>query len=380
MRLLKRNIYLRILNDSLVDGLINGNISYFYNIGVILGISFMIQILTGILCTFYYVGTISDSFVSIEVLMREVTNGSYLRYILSNGVSLIFICLYLLILKGLYYGSYIARRSKVFITGVLILLLSIVIAFLGYSLVSGIQSYWAIVVITNLLSSIRVIGSDLVILIWSNYSRSTLTIRRFYSLLYLLRFVLLGIMLGLIMALLELAGTTLIGISGNIRMINFLSGFTLKDIFRGIIYVGVLGSIIYFIRNKLEDRENNIEFNRLVTRNAIVRLWYLLRYYAILRSISNKLLGVICMLLSILVLMVLRYNSTLLTRSSRFNGVLRTFLWLFVSSFIILLILGAKLRSERYISIAQYCGIYYFSYILWLLRVIGIYLNILVFG
>jgi len=128
------------------------------------------------------------------------------------------------------------------------------------------------------------------------------------------------------MALLELAGTTLIGISGNIRMINFLSGFTLKDIFRGIIYVGVLGSIIYFIRNKLEDRENNIEFNRLVTRNAIVRLWYLLRYYAILRSISNKLLGVICMLLSILVLMVLRYNSTLLTRSSRFNGVLRTFL------------------------------------------------------
>jgi len=141
MRLLKRNIYLRILNDSLVDGLINGNISYFYNIGVILGISFMIQILTGILCTFYYVGTISDSFVSIEVLMREVTNGSYLRYILSNGVSLIFICLYLLILKGLYYGSYIARRSKVFITGVLILLLSIVIAFLGYSLVSGIQSY-----------------------------------------------------------------------------------------------------------------------------------------------------------------------------------------------------------------------------------------------
>jgi len=133
-------------------------------------------------------------------------------------------------------------------------------------------------------------------------------------------------MLGLIMALLELAGTTLIGISGNIRMINFLSGFTLKDIFRGIIYVGVLGSIIYFIRNKLEDRENNIEFNRLVTRNAIVRLWYLLRYYAILRSISNKLLGVICMLLSILVLMVLRYNSTLLTRSSRFNGVLRTFL------------------------------------------------------
>jgi len=141
MRGLKSNIYLRVLNDSLVDGLINGNISYIYNIGVILGVSFMIQIISGVLCTFYYVGTISDSFNSIEILMREVSNGYLLRYILANGVSLIFICLYVHIFKALYYGSYIVRRSKVFISGVLILLLSIIIAFLGYSLVSGIQSY-----------------------------------------------------------------------------------------------------------------------------------------------------------------------------------------------------------------------------------------------
>lgn len=378
MRGLKSNIYLRVLNDSLVDGLINGNISYIYNIGVILGVSFMIQIISGVLCTFYYVGTISDSFNSIEILMREVSNGYLLRYILANGVSLIFICLYVHIFKALYYGSYIVRRSKVFISGVLILLLSIIIAFLGYSLVSGIQSYWAIVVITNLLSSIRIIGNSIVILIWSNYSRSTLTIRRFFSLLYLLRFILLGIMIALIVALLELAGTTLIGISGNIRMLNFLSSFTLKDLFRVLIYIGILGSIVCFIRNKLEDRENNIEFNRLVTRNAIVPLWYLLRYYAILRSISNKLLGVIAMILSILVLMVLRYNSTVLSRSCRFNLLVRWFLLLFISSFMILLVLGSKLRSERFIILAQISGIYYFSFILVIMRAVGIILNILV--
>ena len=380
MRILKSNAYLRIINDSLVDSFINANISYMYNWGILLGVSFVVQILSGILCTFYYIGTIEDSFSSIEVLMREITGGSMIRYILGNNVSLIFICLYILIFKSLYYSSYIYRRLKLFITGVFLLLLSIVIAFLGYSLVCAIQSYWAIVVITNLLSSIRFIGGDLVILIWSNYSRSSLTIRRFFSLLYLLRFLLLGLIIALIIALLELAGTTLIGISGNIRMINFLANFTLKDIFRTMMYIWVLGYVIYYARTKLEDRENNIEFNRLVTRNAIVRLWYLLTYYAILRSISNKLLGVLTMILAILILMILRFNNTLLNRSNRFNRIIRVFLSLFVCSFVILLVLGAKHRSERFITLAQVCSIYYFSYIVFLLRILGIILNILIFS
>lgn len=272
MRILKKNVYLRIINDSLVDSFINGNISYMYNWGILLGISFMVQIISGILCTFYYIGTIEASFDSIEVLMREITLGSIIRYILGNNVSLIFIGLYLLIFRSLYYSSYVVRRSQVFVTGVVMLLLSIIIAFLGYSLVCAIQSYWAIVVITNLLSSIRIIGSDAVVLIWSNYSRSSLTIRRFFSLLYLMRFILLGMMISLILALLELAGTTLLGLSGNIRMVNFLSNFTLKDIFSIMCYIGVLWGIINYIRTRLEDRENNIEFNALVTRNAIVRL------------------------------------------------------------------------------------------------------------
>lgn len=375
----KSNIYLRIINNYLIDGKINGNISYLYNFGVLLGVSFMIQIVTGILCTFYYISTISDCFNSIEILMREISNGSTLRYILSNGVSLIFICLYIHIMKGLYYNSYIKPRSKLFITGIIILLISIIIAFLGYSLVGGIQSYWAIVVITNLLSAIPFIGNDLVILIWSNYSPSTLTIRRFFTLLYLLPFILLGLMLTLIISLLELNGTTIIGISGNIKMLSFLSYFTLKDVFPIFIYILIITFIIQFIPNKLEDPENNIEFNVLVTPNQIVPLWYLLPFYAILRSITNKLLGVIFMILAILIFLILPYNNTLLNRSNRFNILFKYFFYSFINTFIMLLILGAKLASEPFITIAQLLTFYYFFYLIFLIPTIGIILNTLFF-
>lgn len=375
----KKNVFIKILNDSLIDGLINSNISYLYNFGVLLGVGFVMQIISGILCSFYFIGTMDDAFSSVEVLMRNISNGSVVRYWLANGVSILFVLLYILIFRNLYYGSYMKRRSTLFITGVIILLLAIVIAFLGYSLVCGIQSYWAIVVITNLLSSIRYIGGDIVVWIWSNYSRSTLTIRRFYSLLYLLRFIIVGMIISLIIALLELAGTTLIGTSGNTSMVSFLSAFTIKDMYRILIYVLIVGVVINKYRIKFQDAENNIEFNSLVTRSAIVRLWYLLSYYAILRSISNKLLGVLAMLFSILSLGILPFNNCSLVRSNKFNLINRLLLFIFCANFIILMILGAKHAAERFITVAQIAGLFLFSFLFFFICISSAFNNLFIF-
>lgn len=378
-RLLKTNILLRGINNNVYDSRLSQNINYWYNVGILLGIGMVIQIVSGVLLSFYYLGDINTSFNSIEYIMLEIRMGNIIRSVLANGVSLLFILIYLLISKGLYNGSYITPRENVWKSGVALLLLLIVVAFLGYSLVCGIQSYWAIIVITNLLSSIPYIGSDIVTLIWSGYSPNTLTIKRFYSLLYLLPFIILGLIIVHIILLLELNGTNIIGVKNNTSIINFLKGLTIKDIFVIGLYLLVVLIIVTIYKNKLSDYENNIEFNALKTPAAIVPLWYLLTYYAILRSIPNKLLGVIMMMASILSLIIISLNNISLIRSSWHRLVFRWSLIVFLFCFLTLLRLGAKLPSYPYSELSLFFTIFYFIYLIVLIPVINLIDNTLLF-
>ncbi len=379
MRILKSNVILRGINSNIYDSRISSNINYFYNLGALLGIGMIMQIISGIILSMYYIGDIEFSYKSIWYIMIEIMYCNIIRGILSNGVSLIFIMLYLHMIRGLNNGSYIIPRVNLFNSGVIIFLLMIIISFLGYSLVCGIQSYWAIVVITNLLSSIPYIGKEIVILLWSGYSPSSLTIKRFYSLLYLLPFILLGLIIILIIFLLEYNGTNTIGIRNNTSIINFHSYLTIKDIFVLIVYILILLLISIIYKNRLLDLENNIEFDSLKTPNAIIPLWYLLTFYAILRAIPNKLLGVILMILSILILMILTVNNTSLIRLSNLRLFYKAILFNLFFIFLILLKLGSKLPSYPYDILSLLFSLLYFFIIIIIIPLFSIIDNFILF-
>ena len=356
----------------LIDLPAPSNLSYLWGFGSLLGLCLIIQILTGIFLAMHYTAHVDLAFNSVEHIMRDVNYGWAIRYAHANGASMFFIMVYLHIARGLYYGSYTKPREMVWGVGVIILIAMMATAFIGYVLPWGQMSYWGATVITNLISAIPAIGVDIVQWVWGGFSVSNATLNRFYSLHYLLPFVLAALALVHLIALHENGSNNPLGVDSNIDKVPFHPYYSIKDVLGYAIFTIVFVVLIYFQPNLLGHPDNYIPANPLVTPAHIQPEWYFLFAYAILRSIPNKLLGVIALFASLLVLLVLPYIETSTIRSKQFRPLSKLMFWLFVADFLILTYIGGQVVEEPFITIGQIASVLYFAYFLVINPIIGI--------
>ena len=378
MRLLKSHPFLRIVNSYVIDSPQPSNISYLWNFGSLLGLCLGIQIITGVTLAMHYNPSVLEAFNSVEHIMRDVNNGWLIRYLHSNTASAFFFLVYLHIGRGMYYGSYHGQRTLVWVVGTVILILMIGTGFLGYVLPYGQMSLWGATVITNLMSAIPWLGQDIVEFIWGGFSVNNATLNRFFSLHFVLPFVLAALVLMHFIALHDTVGSSNpLGVSGNYDRLPFAPYFVFKDLITIFLFILVLSTFVFFMPNALGDSDNYIMANPMETPAAIVHEWYLLPFYAILRSIPNKLLGVIAMfgaLLSLLVLPILDFNKA---RGLQFRPISKVAFYVFIANFLILMQLGAKHVESPFIEFGQISTVLYFSYFLVLVPSISILENTL---
>ena len=339
------------------------NLSYIWNFGVYAILALTIQLITGILLAVHYIPYIDYAFVSVEHIMRDVNNGWLLRYIHANGASIFFIAVYVHICRNIYYGSYLFPRSSLWNIGVIIFILMIITAFMGYVLPWGQMSFWAATVITNLFSAIPYVGPDLVIWLWSGYSVSGATLTKFFSLHYLLPFVILLFVI-IHIYLLHLNGSNNpVGINLiKLDSVSFFPYYSSKDIFGIIFYILLSVNLVLLFPNLLGHSDNYIVANPMITPSHIVPEWYLLPFYAILRSIPNKLLGVVGMGLALIILMFIPLLFTSNLRVTNFKPISKLLFWFFVLILIELGVIGGKTAENPYILFGQILTTIYFSY------------------
>jgi len=377
MRLLKSNVILRLLNSYIVDSPQPANISYLWNFGSLLGVCLIIQILTGVFLAMHYQPHVDFAFNSVEHIMRDVNAGWILRYTHANVASFFFIFVYAHIARGLYYSSYKSPRILVWSIGVIILILMIAIAFLGYVLPYGQMSLWGATVITNLLSAVPFFGQDLVELIWGGFSVSNATINRFFSLHFLLPFLLAALVIGHLMALHTHGSNNPNGISSNGDRYAMHPYFTFKDLVTIFAFFLALSVIVFFYPNLLGHSDNYIPANPMSTPSSIVPEWYLLPFYAILRSIPNKLLGVLAMFGSLLILLILPLTDISRIRGSQFRPAMKLAHWFFIVNFVILMWIGSQHPESPFVEVGQFATTFYFSWFLIIVPIIGLAENTL---
>jgi ubiquinol-cytochrome c reductase cytochrome b subunit len=363
MRILKSHPLLKMVNSYVVDSPQPSNISYLWNFGSLLAVCLIIQIVTGVTLGMHYTPNISEAFDSVEHIMRDVNNGWLIRYLHSNTASAFFFLVYLHIGRGLYYGSYKAPRTLVWIIGTVILIVMMATAFLGYVLPYGQMSLWGATVITNLMSAIPWVGQDIVEFIWGGFSVNNATLNRFFSLHFVLPFVLAALALMHLIALHDSSGSgNPLGISGNYDRLPFWPYFIFKDLVTIFIFIFALSIYVFFMPNILGDSENYVMANPMQTPPAIVPEWYLLPFYAILRSIPNKLLGVIAMFSAILALLSMPFTDLSKLRGIQFRPLSKIAFFVFVTNFLILMQLGAKHVESPFIEFGQISTTLYFSH------------------
>lgn len=377
MRLLKSHVLLRIFNSYVVDSPQPANISYLWNFGSLLALCLIIQILTGAFLAMHYTPNVDLAFNSVEHIMRDVNNGWLIRYTHANVASFFFIFVYMHIARGMYYGSYKSPRVLVWTIGTIILILMMAIAFLGYVLPYGQMSLWGATVITNLLSAIPVFGQDLVELIWGGFSVSNATLNRFFSLHYLLPFLLAALAVAHMIALHVHGSNNPNGVTSNGDRYAMHPYFIFKDLVTFFAFFLVLSIIVFFYPNLLGHSDNYIPADPMVTPASIVPEWYLLPYYAILRSIPNKLLGVLAMFGSLLILLVLPFTDLSRIRGAQFRPAMKLAFWFFVVDFIILMWIGSQHPNSPYVEIGQISTAFYFSWFLIIVPFIGLSENTL---
>nr|ARU07654.1 cytochrome b [Gracilaria tenuistipitata] len=370
MRLLKRPI-ISIVNNHLIDYPTPINIHYAWNFGFLASICLIIQIITGIFLAMHYTPHVELAFASVEHIMRDVNYGWLLRYIHSNGASMFFIVVYIHIFRGLYFSSYTKPRHWVWVIGVIIFLLMIITAFIGYVLPWGQMSLWGATVITNLVSAVPLIGNSIVAWLWGGFSVDNATLNRFFSLHYLLPFIIAAASLIHLAVLHQDGSGNPLGIDSNVDKINMFPYFIYKDLLGLLIFVLFFSFFIYFSPNLLGHPDNYIEANPMVTPAHIVPEWYFLPFYAILRSIPHKLGGVVAMISSILVLALLPWIHSTEIRSSRFRPIYRFLYWTMMSCCLILGWIGGMPVEEPFVLIGQIASIYYFLYFLIILPLLG---------
>ncbi len=349
------------------------NLSYWWNFGSLSGIMLVVMIVTGIFLAMQYTPHASLAFDSVERIMRDVDYGWMLRYAHMNGASMFFALLYIHMFRGLYYGSYKQPRELLWILGVIILILAIMTAFMGYVLPWGQMSYWAATVITNLFSAIPLIGQSIVTFLWGGFTVGNPTLNRFYALHYLLPFVILAVVLLHLIALHRFGSNNPLGIEmkGPQDTLPFHPYFTIKDLFGLAVFLLIYSFFVFYAPNFLGSSDNYIPANPMQTPNHIVPEWYLLPYYAILRSVPNKLLGVILAFGSIFLLFLVPWLDSSPVRSARFRPVYKWVFWLLVIDVIALGWVGANPPEGLVVMVGQIATLYYFVHFLILFPVIG---------
>jgi len=377
MRILKTHVLLRLLNSYIVDSPQPANLSYLWNFGSLLGTCLILQILTGVFLAMHYQAHVDFAFNSVEHIMRDVNNGWIVRYTHANVASFFFIFVYMHIARGLYYSSYKSPRVLVWTIGVIIFIVMMATAFLGYVLPYGQMSLWGATVITNLLSAVPVFGQDLVELIWGGFSVSNATLNRFFSLHYLLPFLLAALVVAHLIALHVHGSNNPNGVTSSGDRYAMHPYFTFKDLVTIFLFFLVLSIIVFFYPNLLGHSDNYIPANPMSTPPSIVPEWYLLPFYAILRSIPNKLLGVLAMFGSLLILLVLPFTDLSRIRGSQFRPTMKLAFWFFVVNFFILMWIGSQHPSTPYLEIGQLSTAFYFVWFLVIVPAIGLAENTL---
>ena len=364
MRLFKSEP-LNILNSYVVDSPQPANLSYSWNFGSLLALSLVVQIITGVTLAMHYNSGISTAFESLEHIMRNVDNGWFIRYLHANTASAFFLMVYCHVGRGLYYGSYKSPKTFVWIVGTVLLIFMMGTAFLGYVLPFGQMSLWGATVITNLLSAIPWIGPEIVLFIWGGFSVGYATLSRFFSLHYLLPFTLAAFALIHLNILHARGGSgNPLGCNANGDRLAFAPYFIFKDIITIFIFIIVLAIFVFFYPNTLGDSENYVMANPMQTPSAIVPEWYLLPFYAILRSVPDKLVGVICMFVAILALIIMPFTDISKYRGTQFKPAIKLVYFLFACNFLILMSVGAKHVESPFIQYGQVCTVAYFIYFL----------------
>jgi ubiquinol-cytochrome c reductase cytochrome b/c1 subunit len=349
------------------------NLNYWWTFGAILSMMLAVQIITGVILAMHYTPHVDLAFKSVELIVRDVNYGWLLRYIHSNGASMFFIAVYIHMFRGLYYGSYKAPREILWILGVIIYLLMMATGFMGYVLPWGQMSFWGATVITNLFSAIPYVGDSIVTLLWGGYSVGNPTLNRFFSLHYLLPFVIAGVVVLHIWALHVAGQNNPAGVEPKTEKdtVPFTPYATIKDSFGMVCFLLFFAWFIFYIPNYLGDPDNYVQANPAVTPAHIVPEWYYLPFYAILRSIPNKLAGVVGMFSAIIVLVFLPWLDSCKVRSSKYRPLAKQFFWIFVATCIGLGYLGAQPPEGIYVIAGRVLTVAYFAYFLLVLPILS---------
>jgi ubiquinol-cytochrome c reductase cytochrome b subunit len=361
LSILKQPI-LSTLNDHLIDYPTPSNLSYWWGFGSTAGICLVIQIITGVFLAMHYTPHVDLAFLSVEHIMRDVTGGWLLRYMHANGASMFFIVVYLHIFRGLYYGSYASPRELVWCLGVVIFLLMIITAFIGYVLPWGQMSFWGATVITSLASAIPVVGDSIVTWLWGGFSVDNATLNRFFSLHYLLPFLIAAMSLLHIAALHQYGSNNPLGINAEVDKINFVPYFYVKDLVGWVVFALFFSIFVFFAPNVLGHPDNYIPANPMSTPAHIVPEWYFLPVYAILRSIPNKLGGVAAIGLVFICLFALPFINTSYVRSSCFRPIHKKLFWFLVADCLLLGWIGCQPVEAPYVAIGQIASLGFFLY------------------
>nr|ABA06432.1 cytochrome b [Xantusia henshawi]ABY48224.1 cytochrome b [Xantusia bezyi]ABY48225.1 cytochrome b [Xantusia bezyi]ABY48226.1 cytochrome b [Xantusia bezyi]ABY48227.1 cytochrome b [Xantusia bezyi] len=361
----KAHPVLKIINNSFIDLPTPSNISAWWNFGSLLGLCLLIQIFTGLFLAMHYTADITSAFSSVVHICRDVQYGWLIKNIHTNGASIFFICLYLHIARGLYYGSYMYTIT--WNIGVILLFLVMATAFVGYVLPWGQMSFWGATVITNLLSAIPYIGTTLVQWIWGGFSVDSATLTRFFAFHFILPFIIIAMTMLHLLFLHETGSNNPTGLNANTDKISFHPFFSYKDLLGAMMITMLLLILTLFSPNLLGDPENFTPANPMMTPPHIKPEWYFLFAYAILRSIPNKLGGVLALLLSIMILIILPLLHTAKQRSSMFRPMSQMTLWLTLTNILILTWIGGQPVEPPYILIGQISSTLYFALFLILL-------------
>ena len=365
---------LTLFNGHLMQYPTPKNLNYWWTFGGILTFCLVTQIITGIVLAMHYTAHADLAFSSVEHIMRDVNYGWLIRYIHANGASMFFLAVYIHIFRALFYGSYKSPREVIWILGILIYLLMMAAAFMGYVLPWGQMSFWGATVITNLFSAIPLVGESITQWLWGGYSVDNPTLTRFFSLHYLIPFLILGLVILHIWALHVPGNNNPVGIDlkkDGSDTVPFHPYIVIKDLFALVIFMIVFAGFVFYAPNILGHSDNYIQADPLVTPAHIVPEWYLLPFYAILRSVPDKLGGVILMFSAILILAALPWLDTSKVRSAVFRPIYKQFFWILVIDVLVLGYIGAMPAEGMYVAIGRVATVYYFAHFLIILPILG---------